>query len=184
MQNLLSTRYIIFPTPQIKLEENFEVYFNSTLKTKKSLRTGTRMTPYQQSFEINIGTQSINVNSVGTNRQFAFLEVSLVYNRKDQHKTTCNNYNAEIAAAKIQSLKIENVLIRSTLTSEIKCDVDGADDAYWLYVQFVAFSCNGCCKEPLTDYAENEVYQELVRQEKYLTSSDKRLYVGLRRSKG
>ena len=39
--------------PQIRLEENFKVYFNSTLRAKKALRTRIRMTPYQKSFEIN-----------------------------------------------------------------------------------------------------------------------------------
>ena len=43
------------------------------------------MTPYQQSIEINVSTQSIYVNFVGANRQFAFCEVSLVYDKKDQH---------------------------------------------------------------------------------------------------
>ena len=76
-----------------------------------------------------------------------------------------------LKSTKIQPLKIENALITYALTREIKYDVDDADNVYWLYVQFVAFSCNGCSIAPLTDYANNEVYQKLVRQEKYLTSS-------------
>ena len=40
-----------------------------------------------------------------------------------------------------------------------------------------------CITAPLTDYVNNEVYQELVRQEKYLTTSGKKLYIDLRRSK-
>ena len=60
--------------PQIKLNENFEVYFNAALRTVKQMIT------YQQSFEINVGMQSINVGFIGANRQFAFLEISLVYN--------------------------------------------------------------------------------------------------------
>ena len=43
--------------PQTELDENFEVYFNSTLSAKKALRTGIRMTPYQEFFEINISTK-------------------------------------------------------------------------------------------------------------------------------
>ena len=94
--------------PQIKLDKSFEVYCISILQAKKALRTGSRMTPYQQSFEINTGTQNINENFVSTNRQFALLEVSLVYDKSDQHKTIYGSYNVEIAAAKLQSLKIEN----------------------------------------------------------------------------
>ena len=33
--------------------------------------------PYQQSFETNVGLQSLVANFVGGNRQFAFLELSL-----------------------------------------------------------------------------------------------------------
>ena len=71
------------------------------------------MTPYQQSFEINVGTQSINVNFFGANRQFAFLEVLLVYDKSDQHKTIYDylrQLQLELAASKIKSLKIETLL--------------------------------------------------------------------------
>ena len=87
--------------PQIKLNENFEVYFKSTLRSKKALRTGIQMMPYQQPFEINVSTQSI-----GVNRQFSFLDVSLVYDKNDQHKTIYDSYNVEVAAQKIKSLRI------------------------------------------------------------------------------
>ena len=69
--------------PQIKLNENFDVYFNAILKSKKALRTGIQMTPYQRSSEINVGTQSINAGFIGANRQFSFLEVSLVHDKSD-----------------------------------------------------------------------------------------------------
>ena len=82
--------------------------FQLSLNVKKPLRTGIKMTPYQQSFEINIGLQSFVVNFVGANRQFAFLEISLVYDKSDQHKTTYDSYNTEVAVQKIKSLKIPN----------------------------------------------------------------------------
>ena len=94
--------------PQIKLDKNLETYFNSNVRAKKALRTGIKMTTYQQCFEINIGTQRINVNFFSANKKFAFLEVSLVYNKSDQHKAIYVSYNVEISATKIQSHKIEN----------------------------------------------------------------------------
>ena len=45
-----------------------------------TLRTGVQSSPYQQSFEVNIGTQSVNVNFQGANREFAWTEISIVYN--------------------------------------------------------------------------------------------------------
>ena len=141
------------------------------------------MTPYQQAFEIKTCTQSINVNFVGANRQFAFLEVYLVYDKNDQHKTIYGSCNVEIVATKIQSLKTENALTTYGLTNEIKYNVDDADNAHWLCTQFVIFSCNGCSMPSLANCANNEVSQDLVRKEKYLTRSDERLYIDLRRSK-
>ena len=68
------------------------------------------MTPYPQSFETNIGLQSLVVNFVGANRQFAFLELSLVSGKSDPHITIYDSYNLEISNQIIKSLKIENVL--------------------------------------------------------------------------
>ena len=106
--------------PEIQLNENFEAYFNSFLRSKKALRTGIKVTSYQQSFEINIGFQNLFVNFVGANRQFALLELSLVYDKNDQHKTIYNSYNAEVATKKIKSLKIGNSSSTYALRNEIK----------------------------------------------------------------
>ena len=170
--------------PQIKLDENFEVYFNSALRAQESLRAGIRMTPYQQPFEFNTGTQWINGNFVSAIRLFAVLDVSLVCDKNDQLKTIYDSYNVEIEAIKNQALNIEKVWKTYTLTSKIKHDFDDADGDYWLYSQFLVFSFNACSVAHLADYASNVVYQELVEQGKHLTSSDKRLYIDLKRSKG
>ena len=50
-------------------------------------------------------------------------------------------------------------------------------------MQFVSWNCDGCTIALLTDYANNEVYQELVRKDKYLVSFDEKLYLDLRRNK-
>ena len=134
---------------------NFEVYFNSSLRSKKFLRTGIKMTSYQQSFEISTGMQSVNVNFIGSNRQFLILEISLVYNKSDRHQTIFDSY--EIAATKLQSLKFENASNTYSLTSKIKYDIDNEDDKYLLYAKFAAFNSGGCTISPLTDYANNEV---------------------------
>ena len=141
------------------------------------------MKPYQQSFQINVGTQSLNINFTGANRQFVFLEVSLVCSKRDQHKTCYSRYNLEVAAQKIKSLKIGNASSTYALTNEIKYDVDGVGDAYWLYLQFVALLYNGCTVAPLTEYANNLIYQDLTKADSYF-SSDKTMYLDLRRSKG
>ena len=49
---------------------------------------------------------------------------------------------------------------------------------------FIAWICNGLSIAALLDYAHNTIYQEAPRKGKYFTSSDARLYIHLRRSKG
>ena len=54
------TPYISYP--QITLDDNFLVYLNTILRSRTALRTGVFLSPYQQSLEINLGTQSLKVN--------------------------------------------------------------------------------------------------------------------------
>ena len=53
-----------------------------------------------------------------------------------------------------------------------------------LYKQFVAQNCNSCSIAPLSDYANNLIYQELLNKRKYFSDADERLYADLRDSKG
>ena len=63
---------------------------------------------YQQTFKMNVGTQSIKVNFQGANRQFGWLEISLVYDKSDQHQTIYDSYGVEVATTQVQSLSLEN----------------------------------------------------------------------------
>ena len=50
---------------------------------------------------------------------------------------------------------------------------------------FVACYCNGCNMVPLIQYKNNEIKQELTKENDYFSSkSDERLYIDMRRSKG
>ena len=49
---------------------------------------------------------------------------------------------------------------------------------------FVAFSWDGCSTAPSTEYANNEIYQELPKERNYFTNTDEKLYIDMRRSKG
>ena len=61
------TPYISYP--QITLDDNFLVYLNAILRSRSVIRTGVILLPYQQSFEINVGTQPLKVNFWGLNKQ-------------------------------------------------------------------------------------------------------------------
>ena len=96
------TLYISYP--QITLDDNFLAYFNSTLRSRSALRTVTILSPYQQSFEINVGTQSLKINFRGLNKQIELLEISLVFDKSDQHQTVYDSYDVELAAKYVQLL--------------------------------------------------------------------------------
>ena len=139
---------------------------------------------YEQSFEVNIEAQTINVNFQGANRQFAWLEISLIYDKSDQHQTIYDSYGAELAAREMQSLTLENTSSTCNITGGLVYDIDHEDDKHWLYAMFVAFSCDGCSTAPLTEYANNKIYQELLKEQNYFTNTDEKLYIDMRRSKG
>ena len=149
-----------------------------------ALRTGVQFSPYQQSFEVNVGTHTVNVNYQGANRKFAWIEVSLIYDRSDQHQIIDNSYNAELAATKMQLLKLENVSTTYSVTGGLVYDIDNEDHKPWLYSVFVAYSCYGCTTTPLTEYINNEIFQELPKERKYFNNIDEKLYIDMRRSKG
>ena len=90
------TLYISYP--QITLDDNFLAYLNSILRSRSALRTVIILSPYQQSFEINVGTQSLNINFRGLNKQIEWLEISLVFDKSGQPQAVYNSYDVELAA--------------------------------------------------------------------------------------
>ena len=66
---------------------------------------GSQNTSIQKTYEINIATDSINIDFLGANRQFHRTELSLVYDKIDKHTTIHNSYNVELAARTIKSVK-------------------------------------------------------------------------------
>ena len=64
--------------------------------------------PKQKTYEINVGTDSIEIDLLGSNRQFDWLEFQLVYDKSSQHSKIHNSYNFELAAKTIKSMKLSN----------------------------------------------------------------------------
>ena len=56
----------------VKLNDTFDAYIRKALQSKRVLRTGIKSTPYQKSYEVNVGTQSNVVEFKGVNKQFFF----------------------------------------------------------------------------------------------------------------
>ena len=113
---------------QILLDKNFKQYLETIMVSKKVLRMGTQKTPLQKTYEINVGKDSLDIDFLGTNRQFDWLEISLVYDKSDKHTTIYSNYNVKMA-----SKKLTNFTEIYSLTNEKKYDIDNLTQRYLLY---------------------------------------------------
>ena len=54
---------------------------------------GAEKTPIQKTYEIKQGSDSLNVEFLGANRQFDWIEISIVSDKSDKHTTTYDSYN-------------------------------------------------------------------------------------------
>lgn len=88
--------------------------------SKKILQMGIQKSPIQETYEISIGSDSINVEFLGANRQFDWLEISLAFSKSDKHTTLYDSYNLELAAKFIKSVKLSNFPEKYSLTNEKK----------------------------------------------------------------
>ena len=145
--------------------------------SKNILRMG-----IQKTYEISVGSDSLTVEFYDSNRQFDWLELSLVYDKSNKHLTIYYSYNVEHAAKIIKSVSLQNFTKTYSLTNEKKYDVDSNTQEHLFFKQFVAWSCNSSTVAPLTDYINHPVYQELHTESDYFSSSDERIYIDLRAS--
>ena len=153
--------------------------------SKKVLRIGIQKTPLQKTYEINSGQVSTDVEMLGANRQFDWLEISLIHDKSDKHTTIYDSYNHEMAAQNIKSLKLTNFTEVYSLTNKKKYDVDNLTQRHLLWKQFVAWNCKGSSVAPIVDYINNPIFQELPDKDKYFSqTSDERIYLDLRATSG
>ena len=95
---------IVFTEPsfiqyeQILLYKNFRQYLETIMASKKILRMATQKTPIQKTCNINVGQDSLDIDFLGANRQFDWIELSLVYDKSDKHTTIYDSYNVEVTA--------------------------------------------------------------------------------------
>ena len=141
-------------------------------------------TPYQKWHEIKTGAHWLVVDFRRTNKQFSFLCESLVYEKSDQHNSVFDSYNIELASTKIKTIAFEHAASTYSVFNRVKFNTSNEHHKYLLYCQFVTYVCYGYSIAPITDYANNVVYQELPNQKDCFSISNKKLYVNLRRSKG
>ena len=108
-----------FQYEKIILAKNFRQYLESILFLAKVLRMGLQRTPYLKMYELQTGTQDFSVDFIGVNRQFDWIEISLVFDKSDKHLTICDSYNAECAARTIKLLEFQNISKEPSATNTI-----------------------------------------------------------------
>ena len=125
--------------------------------SKKLLRMDGQKTRIQKTYEISTGQDSLNIYFLGANRQFDWIEISIVYDKSEEHTSMYDSYNVELAAKAIKSVKLSNFTEVYSLTNDQKFNVNNLTQKYLLYKQFVAWSCNGSSVAPLSDYTNNSI---------------------------
>ena len=182
---ILFTRAPFIQYEQILLDKNFRQHLGTIMVSKKIIRMGAQKTPLQKTYKIKQGSDSLNVEFLGANRQFDWLEISMVNDKSDKHSTIYNSYNRELAAQKIKTLQLSNFTEIYSLINEKKYSIDNLTQKHLLYKQCVAWNCKGSSVAPLTDYMDNPIFRELPDEEEYFRlKSDETIYLDLRASSG
>ena len=170
---------------EINLTQQADIYGTGILRSETALRQGLLPSPYQQEFEVNTGTQDFACTFKGGQRQFDWLEISIVYDKSYQHTTIYDSYDLELAAKLIKTIKFENTSSTYSLTGKLCYDLTKEGEKVLLYKMLVAHSCDGCSSGPLTQYKNNSIYQEITEEDEFTNNErDDRIYIDMRRSKG
>ena len=171
---------------ETSLTQGVDIYFTGILRSETTLRQRVLPSSYQQVFEVNTGTQDFTCTFKGVQRQFDWLEISIVYDKSYQHTTIYDSYDLELAAKLIKSIKFENTSRTYSLTGKLSYDLENEEEKFLLYKMLVARSCDSCSSAPLTQYKNNPIYKEITDEDKFTDNniSDDQIYFDMRRSEG
>ena len=84
---IILTRAAFVQYEQILLDKNFRQHLETIMVSKKIIRMGAQKTPIQKTYEIKQGSDSLNVEFLRANRQFDWIEISIVPGKSDKHTT-------------------------------------------------------------------------------------------------
>ena len=114
------TRVPFIQYEQLLLDNSFKQCLETIVVFKNMLGLRTQKSSIQKSYKINVGADTLEIDFLRSNRQFDWLEFSLMYEKSDQHATVYNSYNFELAAKTIKSLRFSNFTEIYSLTNENK----------------------------------------------------------------
>ena len=142
---------------------------------------GIQKTPYQKTYKLQVDSQEFTVDFNGCKRQFDWLEISLVSDKNNKHTTIYHSYNAKWMARILRSVELGNILDAYSIINTMKFDTSNNTQKHMLWMQYVAWHCNGYSRAPVSDYINNPVFQELfLHESKYFD----KVYIDLQDSLG
>ena len=115
--NIYDRPYVSYQ--EINLTQGADIYFTGILRSETALRQGILPSPYQQVFEVNTGTQDFTCTLKGAQRQFDWLEISIVYDKSYQRTTIYDSYDLGLVAKLIKTIKLENTSSTYSLTGKL-----------------------------------------------------------------
>ena len=150
-----NAQIIFTKAPFIQYEQflpakNFSQYLETILISSKILRMDIQKTPYKETYEMQSNSQDFMVDFQGYNRQFDWLEISLVYGINEKHLTIYNSYSAECAAQMIKSIELANISENYSSTNVKRYHTSNDTQKHLVYKQFVAWYCNDCSNALVT----------------------------------
>ena len=141
---------------------------------------GIQKTSYQKTYKLQVGSQEFTVDFKGCKKQFYWLKISLVYDKRDKHLTIYDSYKAECAVKMIKSIELANISDTYNATNTMKFVTSNDKQKHMLWKQYVAWHCNGYSAAPIFDYISNTVFQELLLKSDYFgTKSDEKVFIKL-----
>lgn len=108
------------------LDRNLE----TNILSKNFFLMGLQKTPLQKSYKLPTGAQSYIAKLTSANRQFNWLEISLVIDKSEKHSTIYNSNNARVASTLMQNVSIENIVNTYSLTNGLKFDIDDVTEKH------------------------------------------------------
>ena len=82
---IIFTKAPFIQCEELLLDKNFRQYLETIMVSKKVLHMGAQKTPIPKTCQINVGQDSINIEFLGSNRQFDWLEMPLVFDKSNKH---------------------------------------------------------------------------------------------------
>ena len=92
---IIFTKATFIQYEQLLLDKNFKQYPETIMFSKKILGMGAQKTPIQKTCEISTGQDSSNIDLLGANRQFDWIEIFIVYDKSDKHTSIYDSYSVE-----------------------------------------------------------------------------------------